>query len=273
MTTQLMSYREALHTAHRRALQQDKKVFLMGEDVGAYGGAYAVSKGLLQEFGPERIRNTPLSENGFVGMGIGAALGGMRPIVEVMTINFSLLALDQIINHAATFCHMSGGQLFVPIVIRMATGAGRQIAAQHSHSFEGWYAHIPGIKILTPATVEDALGMLMPALNDPNPVLICEHATLYNFEEHVNPAIEAVNIDKAAIRRLGTDVTIIAYSAMVHKALKAAEELSEEGINAEVDDLRILRRLLHLLPKHIGSLWLMKDGKVGVFLRKSSQES
>lgn len=243
MTTQLMTYREALRTAHRRALQRDPKVFLMGEDVGAYGGTYAVSKGLLQEFGPQRIRNTPLSENAFVGIGIGAALGGMRPIVEIMTINFSLLALDQIVNHAATFCHMSGGQLFVPLVIRMATGAGRQVAAQHSHSFEGWYAHIPGIKILTPATVEDALGMLLPALEDPNPVLICEHTTLYNLEEEVNPEIEAVAIDKAAIRRPGTDVTIIAYGAMVHKALRAAEELSEEGISAEVIDLRILRPL------------------------------
>lgn len=238
-----MTYREALRTAHRRALQRDPRVFLMGEDVGAYGGTYAVSKGLLQEFGPQRIRNTPLSENAFVGIGIGAALGGMRPIVEVMTINFSLLALDQIINHAVTFCHMSGGQLFVPLVIRMATGAGRQVAAQHSHSFEGWYAHIPGIKILTPATVEDALGMLLPALQDPNPVLICEHTTLYNLEEQVNSEIEEVSIDKAVIRRSGTDVTIIAYSAMVHKALKAAKELSEEGINAEVIDLRILRPL------------------------------
>ncbi len=243
MTTQLMTYRDALRLAHRRALQRDPRVFLMGEDVGAYGGTYAVSKGLLQEFGPQRIRNTPLSENAFVGMGIGAALGGMRPIVELMTINFSLLALDQIVNHAATFCHMSGGQFYVPLVIRMATGAGRQVAAQHSHSFEGWYAHIPGIKILTPATVEDALGMLLPALEDPNPVLICEHAMLYNLEEAVNPDIEVVNIDKAAVRRVGSDMTIIAYSAMVRKALKAAEILADEGINAEVIDLRTLRPL------------------------------
>lgn len=243
MTMQRLTYREALRIAHRRALQQDPRVFLMGEDVGAYGGTYAVSKGLLEAFGPERIRNTPLSENAFVGIGIGAALGGMRPIVEVMTINFSLLALDQIINHAATFCHMSGGQLFVPLVIRMATGAGRQVAAQHSHSFEGWYAHVPGLKILTPATVEDALGMLLPALQDPNPVLICEHTTLYNLEEEVNPEIESVPIDKAVVRRAGTDVTLIAYGAMVHKALKAAQDLSEEGIQAEVIDLRVLRPL------------------------------
>lgn len=238
-----MSYREALRQAHRSALLRDPRVFLMGEDVGAYGGCYAVSKGLLQEFGAERIRNTPLSENGFVGTGIGAALGGMRPIVEIMTINFSLLALDQIINNAATICHMSGGQFHVPIVIRMATGAGRQVAAQHSHSFEGWYAHIPGIKILTPATVADALGMLWPALQDPNPVLICEHATLYNLEDEIDSEINTVDITKAMIRKAGTDVTIIAYSAMVQKALTAAQELSKEGIDAEVIDLRILRPL------------------------------
>lgn len=243
MTTQRMSYREALRLAHRKAMLRDPNVFLMGEDVGAYGGCYAVSKGLLQEFGADRIRNTPLSENAFVGIGIGAALGGMHPIVEIMTINFSLLALDQIINNAATICHMSGGQFHVPIVIRMATGAGRQVAAQHSHSFEGWYAHIPGIKILSPATVEDALGMLWPALLDPNPVLICEHATLYNLEEEVNADIESVNINKASIRKAGSDVSIIAYSAMVPKALQAAAELVKEGINAEVIDLRVLRPL------------------------------
>ena len=168
--------REAL----RDALRDDPRVFLMGEDVGRYGGAYAVSKGLLEEFGPERMRDTPLSELGFVGAGIGAALGGMRPIVEVMTVNFSLLALDQIVNNAATLRHMSGGQFRVPLVIRMATGAGRQLAAQHSHSLEGWYAHIPGIKVLAPATVEDARGMLAPALADPDPVVIFEHALLYN---------------------------------------------------------------------------------------------
>ena len=165
-----ISYREAMREALREALLADPRVFLMGEDVGRYGGSYAVSKGLLEEFGPERIRDTPLSELGFVGAGIGAALGGMRPIVEIMTVNFSLLALDQIVNTAATLRHMSGGQFSVPLVIRMATGAGRQVAAQHSHSLEGWYAHIPGIKVLAPATVEDARGMLAPALADPDPV-------------------------------------------------------------------------------------------------------
>lgn len=243
MTIQKMTYREALKQAHQKMMRDDTRVFLMGEDVAGYGGTYAVSKGLLQEFGPERIRNAPLSENGFVGVGIGAALGGMRPIVEVMTINFSLLALDQIINTAATLHHMSGGQFCVPIVIRMATGASRQIAAQHSHSFEGWYAHIPGIKILAPATVQDAFCMLPLALQDPNPVLICEHATLYNLEEEIDPALACINISKAMVRKTGADITIFAYSAMVQKALLAAAELEKENIHAEVIDLRVLRPL------------------------------
>ena len=176
----------------------------MGEDVGRYGGAYAVSKGLLEEFGPERIRDTPLSESTFVGAGIGAALGGARPIVEVMTVNFCLLALDQIVNNAATIRHMSGGQFSVPVVIRMATGAGRQLAAQHAHSLEGWLAHIPGLRIVTPATIEDARGMLWTALEDPDPVLIFEHQTLYNMEGELAADAGAVDIDRAAVRRSGT---------------------------------------------------------------------
>ena len=165
------TYRECVRQALREAMLRDPRVFLMGEDVGRYGGCYACSKGLLEELGPERVRDTPLSESAFVGAGIGAAMGGMRPIVEIMTCNFSLLALDQILNNAATLRHMSGGQWTVPLVIRMATGAGRQLAAQHSHSLEGWYAHVPGLKILAPATLEDARGMLRPALADPDPVL------------------------------------------------------------------------------------------------------
>ena len=208
MTT---TYREAVRAALREALSKDSRVFLMGEDVGRYGGAYAVSKGLLAEFGPERIRDTPLSELTFVGAGIGAALGGMRPIVEVMTVNFSLLALDQIINNAATIRHMSGGQFNIPLVIRMATGAGRQLAAQHAHSLEGWYAHIPGIRIVAPATIEDARGMLWTALEDPDPVLIFEHQTLYNMEGPLADDAGAVDIDRAKIRRVGKDVTIITY--------------------------------------------------------------
>jgi pyruvate dehydrogenase E1 component beta subunit/2-oxoisovalerate dehydrogenase E1 component len=237
------TYREAMKAAIREALQSDPRSFLMGEDVGHYGGCYAVTKGLLAEFGPERIRDTPLSESAFVGAGIGAALGGMRPIVEIMTVNFSLLALDQIVNNAATLLHMSGGQFNVPLVIRMATGAGRQLAAQHSHSLEGWYAHIPGIKVLAPATLEDARGMLATALADPNPVLIFEHVMLYNMEGELAADAGPVDIAKAAIRRPGRDVTLIAYGGTLHKALAAADALVKEGIEAEVIDLRTLRPL------------------------------
>ncbi len=236
------TYREALRQALREALAADPRVFLMGEDVGKYGGTYAVSKGLLEEFGPERIRDTPLSELAFVGAGIGAALGGLRPIVEVMTVNFSLLALDQIVNTAATLRHMSGGQFNVPLVIRMATGAGRQLAAQHSHSLEGWYAHIPGIKVLAPATLADARGMLAPALADPDPVVIFEHAQLYNLEGEL-PADWRCDIAGAAVRRAGTQVSLITYGGSLPKALAAADELAREGIDAEVVDLRVLRPL------------------------------
>lgn len=237
------TYREAVREAIRDALRRDERVFLMGEDVGRYGGCFAVSKGLLQEFGPERIRDTPLSELSFVGAGIGAAMGGMRPIVEIMTVNFSLLALDQILNNAATILHMSGGLFNVPLVIRMATGAGRQLAAQHAHSLEGWYAHIPGIKVLAPATLEDARGMLWSALEDPDPVLIFENQTLYPMEGNLPASAGPVEINQARIRREGRDVTIITYGASLYKALTAAETLSAEGISAEVIDLRTLRPL------------------------------
>ena len=237
------TYREAVRAAIREALLADDRTFLMGEDVGRYGGCYAVSKGLLAEFGPERIRDTPLSESAFVGAGIGAALNGMRPIVEIMTVNFSLLALDQIVNNAATLLHMSGGQFNVPVVIRMATGAGRQLAAQHSHSLEGWYAHIPGIKVLAPATLEDGRGMLATALRDPNPVIIFEHVMLYNMEGELAADAGAVDIDKAVVRRPGRDVTLIAYGGTLHKALAAAGTLAEQEIDAEVIDLRSLRPL------------------------------
>lgn len=238
-----ISYREALRQALREAMQRDPRVFLMGEDVGRYGGTYAVSKGLLEEFGPDRVRDTPLSELAFVGAGIGAALGGMRPIVEIMTVNFSLLALDQIINNAATLRHMSGGQFSVPLVIRMATGAGRQLAAQHSHSLEGWYAHIPGLRILAPATIDDARGMLAPALADPDPVLIFEHVQLYNTEGALSDAWEATDIRRARVHRAGRDVSLVTYGGSLGKALLAAERLAGEGIEAEVIDLRVLRPL------------------------------
>jgi pyruvate/2-oxoglutarate/acetoin dehydrogenase E1 component len=237
-----ISYRDAVREAIREALLADPRVFLMGEDVGRYGGCYAVTKGLLDEFGPERIRDTPLSESAFVGAGIGAALGGMRPIVEIMTVNFSLLALDQIVNNAATIRHMSGGQFEVPVVIRMATGAGRQLAAQHSHSLEGWYAHIPGLKVLTPATLEDARFMLAAALADPNPVLIFEHVMLYN-RSGVLSSDGPVDIGSAVVRRPGKDVTLITYGGTLFKTLDAAETLAKEGVEAEVIDLRVLRPL------------------------------
>jgi pyruvate/2-oxoglutarate/acetoin dehydrogenase E1 component len=238
-----LTYRDAIKAALRDALTRDSRVFLMGEDVGKYGGTYACSKGLLDEFGPERIRDAPLSESGFVGAGIGAAIGGMRPIVEIMTVNFSLLALDQIVNSAATLRHMSGGQMSVPIVIRMATGAGRQLAAQHSHSLENFYAHVPGLKVLSPATLEDARGMLWSALCDPDPVILFEHALLYGVEGDIPADLRSVPIDRAAIRRPGRDVTLIAYGGSLSKALSAAEILATQGIEAEVIDLRTPRPL------------------------------
>src|SRR3974377_2308270 len=238
-----LTYREAVRDAIRDALMRDKRVFLMGEDVGRYGGCYAVSKGLLAEFGPERIRDTPLSESGFTGAGIGAAIAGMRPIVELMTVNFSLLALDQILNSAATIRHMSGNQFGVPLVIRMATGAGRQLAAQHSHSLEGWYAHIPGIKVLAPATIEDARGMLWAALDDPDPVLIFEPIMLSNLKGKRSADAGAVAIDRAAVRRDGRDISLITYGGSLWKTLEAATALAADGIEAEVVDLRSLRPL------------------------------
>lgn len=243
--SEAITYREACRQAIRAALAADPRTFVMGEDVGKYGGCYAVTKGLLEEFGPERIVDTPLAENGFVGAGIGAALAGLRPIVEIMTCNFSLLALDQIMNNAATIPHMSGGQFAVPLVIRMATGAGRQLAAQHSHSLEGWYAHIPGLKVLAPATVEDARHMLAAALADPNPVLIFEHIVLYNAEGVLDPAVTAVDIEHARVRRAGKDLTLATYGNSLPKCLAAADTLAAQGVEAEVIDLRVLRPLDH----------------------------
>ncbi len=237
------TYREAVRQAIHEAITRDDRVFLMGEDVGAYGGCYAVTKGLMQELGEDRIRDTPLSESGFTGAGIGAAAAGLRPIVELMTVNFSLLALDQILNTAATMRHMSGGAFGVPLVIRMATGAGKQLAAQHSHSLEGWYAHIPGLKVLTPATVADARGMLWTALEDPDPVLIFENVMLYNRAEELDTNAGAVDISKAAIRRSGKDISLITYGGSLHKVMEAAKILAADGIEAEVIDLRVLRPL------------------------------
>ncbi len=236
-----MAYRDAMREAIADALRTDDRVIVLGEDVADYGGTYAVTRGLHEEFGRDRVRNTPLSESGFVGAGIGAALGGLRPIVEIMTVNFSLLALDQIVNSAATLLHMSGGQLSVPIVIRMTTGAGRQLAAQHSHSLEGWYAHVPGLRVVAPTTPEDARWMLPSALADPNPVIVFEHNALYAERGLVDPDGQPLPLEGAAVRRTGDDVTILAWAGMVPKAVAAAEELGASGIDAEVIDLRSLR--------------------------------
>lgn len=238
-----MTFREAIRAALREALLNDPKVFLIGEDVGRYGGAFACSKGLYEEFGPERIRDAPLSESAFVGAGIGAAINGMRPIVEIMTVNFSLLALDQILNNAAILRHMSGGQVSVPVVIRMSTGGGRRVAAQHSNSLECWYAHIPGITVLAPATVTDARYMLRQALQEPDPVFIFEHIMLLPVTGEVDETASPMPLRQAAIRRSGKDISLITYGGSIPKVMKSAETLSKQGIDAEVIDLRVLRPL------------------------------
>lgn len=242
-STVKLTYREALKQGVREALLGDDRVFLMGEDVGHYGGAFAVSKGLLQEFGEERIMDVPLSESGFVGAGIGAVLAGMKPIVEVMTVNFSLLAMDQIVNNAATLNHMSGGQLNVPVVIRIGCGIGRQLAAQHSHSWEPLYAHIPGLIVLSVGTHEDARGMLLSALKSPDPVIIFEYTYMLNMEKEISADSGSVDITKAKIIREGKDISIITYGLGVNKCLEAASKLAEEGIDVELIDLRVLRPL------------------------------
>ena len=238
-----ITYREAIKQGIRQAMLADERVFLMGEDVGRYGGAFAVSKGLLQEFGEERIMDTPLSEAGFVGAGVGAALGGMRPIVEVMTVNFSLLALDQIVNNAATLLHMSGGQFNVPVVIRISCGIGRQLAAQHSHSWEPMFAQVPGLKVLSAGTHADARGMLLTALQDPDPVILFEYTAQLNLEAELPDDAGAVDITKSKTLRPGKDISLITYGSGVYKSMEAAAALATQGIDAEVLDLRVLRPL------------------------------
>jgi pyruvate dehydrogenase E1 component beta subunit len=239
--TRTITLREALKLGLRDALDRDERVLLLGEDIGAYGGCFAVTMGLLDEYGPERIRDTPLSEIAIVGAAIGAAMNGMRPIAEIMTCNFSLLALDQIVNNAATLLHMSGGQFNVPVVIRTTAGAGRQLAAQHSHSFEPYFAHVPGIRVLSIATHEDARGVLWSALEDPDPVILFEYPRIMTLEAEVPVEPVAVDLSTAAIRRAGRDVTLITYGATQHTVLEAADRLAEDGIDAEVIDLRSLR--------------------------------
>ncbi|MDD4974715.1 MAG: pyruvate dehydrogenase complex E1 component subunit beta [Bacteriovorax sp.] len=238
-----LTYREALRLGLKEVLATHKNSFLIGEDVGAYGGTYAVSKDFLAEFGSERIIDAPLSEVGFTGIGIGAAMGGMKPIVEIMTVNFALLAFDQIINSAAIVNFMSGGQISLPLVIRMTSGGGRQLAAQHSNSFEGWLAHIPGLKILTPATVEDARFMLGYAIKENSPVLLIEHALLFNQSAECRENISDFTPYKAQIKKPGKDLTLITYGGMLPRCLKASDEMEKKGREIEVIDLRSLRPL------------------------------
>jgi pyruvate dehydrogenase E1 component beta subunit len=238
-----VTYREALRQTLRYQLEHDERVFLMGEDIGAYGGSYAVTKGFLAEFGERRVRDTPIAESVVVGAGIGAAMAGLKPMVELMTVNFSLLAIDQIVNNAAKLHYMSDGQITVPIVIRMAGGAGSQLGAQHSQNFEGWFAHVPGLKLACPATPYDAKGLLMSAFDDDNPVIFLEHTALYTTKGEVPDEPYRIPFGRADVHRPGVDVTLIAYSGAVRQATRAAEQLAQEGIACEVLNLRTLRPL------------------------------
>jgi pyruvate dehydrogenase E1 component beta subunit len=239
----LITYRDALTQALREELRRDPNVFLMGEEVGVYQGAYKVSKGLLQEFGERRIIDTPITEEGFAGVGVGAAMVGLRPIIEMMTWNFSLLAMDQIINGAAKMFYMSGGQFKIPMVVRGPGGAAHQLGAQHSQSIESWYAHVPGLKVVAPSTPYDAKGLLKSAIRDDDPVIFFEGETLYGSKGEVPEEDYTVPIGVSEVKRPGTDVTIIAWSKMVTVALKAADSLAAEGISCEVVDPRTLRPL------------------------------
>ena len=237
-----ITYRDAITRALREALE-DERVFLMGEDIGGYGGAYAVTKGLLAEYGPKRVRETPIAESVIVGAGTGAAMAGLRPIVEIMTINFSLLAMDQIVNNAAKVRYMSGGQLKSPIIIRTVTGGGASVGATHSQSLEGWFASVPGLRVAVPATPYDALGLFRYSMQQEDPVIFVEHALLYSSRGEVPEEWYVVPFGRADVKRTGTDVTIVAYARMVTVALRAAEELQGRGISAEVIDLRTLSPL------------------------------
>jgi pyruvate dehydrogenase E1 component beta subunit len=240
----LITYREALNRALREEMRRDDRVFIMGEEVGEYDGAYKVSKGLLDEFGEMRVRDTPIAENGFAGLGVGAAVAGLRPVVEFMTWNFALLAYDAIVNSAAKMRHMSGGQFTVPIVFRGPGGSALQLAAQHSQVPDPWYANIPGLKVCTPATPADALGLLKSAIRDDDPVVFIEGELLYNVKGEVPDEEYLVPIGLADIKRVGEDVTIVTHSKMVHVAMQAADKLAaEHEVEAEVVDLRSLRPL------------------------------
>ncbi len=238
-----MTYRDAIAQALREELRGDDRVFLVGEDIGRYGGSYVVTKGFLDEFGEERVIDSPIAEAGIVGAAIGAAMGGMKPIVELMTINFSLLAIDQIVNHAAKILYMSGGQVPVPCVLRMVTGGGSQLGAQHSQNLEAWYARVPGLKVVCPSTPADALGLMRQAIQEPDPYIYVEHSLLYRTKGEVPEGYYTVIPGEATVRREGSDITLVGYLRTALLALEAADILAEEGIEAEVIDLRSLRPL------------------------------
>ena len=239
----MLTYRDALNQALREEMQRDPNVFLMGEEVGVYQGAYKVSRGLLEEFGAQRVVDTPIAELGFAGIGVGAAMAGLRPVIEFMTWNFAVLALDQIVNSAAKILYESGGQVPIPIVFRGPNGAALQLAAQHSQAWESWLSHIPGLKVVAPATPADAKGLLKSAIRDNNPVIVLEGEMLYNIKGEVPEGEHIVPIGRAEVKRPGTDVTLICHSKTVTVALKAAEQLAGQGASAEVLDLRSLRPL------------------------------
>lgn len=259
-----LSYREALNQAMREEMQQDPRVFLIGEEVGYYQGAFKVSKGFVEEFGTERVLDTPITEAGFTGLAIGAAMAGLRPIVELMTFNFGILALDQIVNNAAKIRYMSGGQISVPMVIRGPGSAAHQLAAQHSQSLEAWFCHVPGLKVIAPATPHDAKGLLKAAIRDDNPVIFIEAQLLYGTKGDIQEGDYTLPIGKAEIKREGKDVTIAAYSKMLLLALEAASELAKDGIDAEVVDLRTLKPLdvatLVQSVKKTGRLVIVEEG-------------
>lgn len=238
---QTITYRDALNQAMREEMRRDPNVFVIGEEVGAYGGAYKVTQGLYEEFGTERVIDTPISEEAIAGCGIGSAMVGLRPVVEMMTVNFALLAMDQIVNHAAKLHYMSGGQVQVPMVIRAAEAAGLQLGAQHSQNLEAWFSHIPGLKVIAPATPADAKGLLKSAIRDNNPVIFLEHEAIYGSKGEVQEEEYLTPIGVADVKRTGTDVTIITYSRMLLNSMKAADQLAAEGINVEIVDIRTVR--------------------------------
>src|SRR5690348_10510051 len=239
----LLTYREALNQAMREEMRRDERIFLIGEEVGYYQGAFKVSKGFVEEFGPQRVLDTPITEAGFTGLAVGAAMAGLRPIVELMTFNFGILAMDQIVNNAAKIRYMSGGQLSVPMVIRGPGSSAHQLGAQHSQSLEAWFAHVPGLKVIAPATPHDAKGLLKSAIRDPNPVIFIEAQLLYGTKGDVSDGDYTIPIGRAEVKRKGRDVSVVAYSKMLLLALEAAEELTGQGIDIEVVDPRTLKPL------------------------------